>query len=194
VLLVLVRAALSSQMANFQAPVGLKNLNYEHRRAERGARPIYFAWSLRFGGGGATRGAWPGEVAVTKLVQGANPIPHTPLLLLPSRSLLRLLPCHTPQPPRACVAPPPLVPPRPSPDTPPPLLGTTPCHLYLLDRRLLHCLLSGTTPRYLCLLDRRLLHRLLSGTALRRLCLPGQCLLRRPFPYSWWGRRRTAIR
>ena len=79
----------------------------------------------------------------------------------------------------ACVAPPPLVPPRPTPATPPPLLGTTPRHLCLLDRRLLRRLLSGTTPRHLCLLDRRLLHRLLSGTALRRLCLPGRGPLRR---------------
>jgi hypothetical protein len=79
----------------------------------------------------------------------------------------------------ACVAPPPLVPPRPTPAIPPPLPGTTPRHLCLLDWRLLHRLLSGTTTRYLCLLDRRLLHRLLSGTTLRRLCLPGRGLLNR---------------
>jgi hypothetical protein len=53
---------------------------YEHRRAERGARPIYLTRSLRLGGG-ASRGAWPGEVAVTKLVQGGNPILHNPAAL-----------------------------------------------------------------------------------------------------------------
>jgi hypothetical protein len=60
--------------------------------------------------GGEGRGDWPGEVAVTKLEQGemgnAHP-PHPP----------------SPQPLRACVAPPPLVPPRPTPATPPLLLG-----------------------------------------------------------------------
>ena len=79
-----------------------------------------------------------------------------------------------PQPLRACVAPPPLVPPRPTPAIPPPLLGTTPCHLCLLDRRLLYRLLSGTAPRHLCLLDRRLLQARRAQGCRRRQNLSGE--------------------
>jgi hypothetical protein len=75
----------------------------------------------------------------------------------------------------ACVATPPLVPPRPTPAIPPPLLGTTPRHLCLLDRRLLRRLLSGTTPRYFCLLDRRLLQARRAQGCRRRQNLTGAC-------------------
>ena len=115
---------------------------YEHRRAERGARPICLIRSELTFRGGEGRGAWPGEVAVTKLEQGEMPILHTPLLL------------------SLCV------------------LASHLHRLCLLDRRLLHRLLSWVrAPCHLCLLDRRLLYRLLSGTAPRHLCLLDRRLL-----------------
>ena len=57
-----------------------------------------------------------------------------------------------------------------------------PCHLCLLDRRLLYRLLSGTAPRHLCLLDRRLLHRLLSGTMILQAQRTQGCRRRQNLP------------
>jgi hypothetical protein len=163
------------------------------------------ALTLFFLGGG--RGAWLGEVAEIKLPQGEMPILYALLLLLPSHSLLRLLPCHSPAPAAL----------------PHPLMVS------LLSLRVL-----APHLRRLCLLYRRLLHRLLSWvrhlttfafstgaccTASSQARQPATCAFSTgacctvpsqarhsaacaspaeacctvPFPYLWWGRKRTAM-